>query len=90
MQARSPSNGGTAGLSFTVRLDLPMASAETFVLVALTASAVALSANVLLWVPIVGKVFYLVGKILRVVGFIIGLVDIWAILAWYGLAPVPF
>ncbi|MBW3583287.1 MAG: hypothetical protein KY455_09340 [Euryarchaeota archaeon] len=67
-----------------------MASAETFVLVALIASAVALSANVLLWIPIVGKVFYLVGKILRVVGFIIGLIDIWAILAWYGLAPVPF
>ncbi len=67
----------------------PRMTAETFVLVALAASAVAFLANILLWVPILGKAFYLVGKILRIVGIALGVIDIWAILAWKDLAPSP-
>lgn len=65
-------------------------SAEQFVILALVLSAVAFLANILLWIPILGKAFYLVGKVLRIVGIIIGVIDVWAILAWYDLAPVPF
>lgn len=64
---------------------------ETFVLVALIMSAVAFLANILLWVPIFGKAFYLIGKVLRIVGIAVGVIDVWAILAWKtDLVPVPF
>lgn len=61
----------------------------TFMVVALALSAAAFLANVLLWVPIFGKAFYLIGKILRIVGIAVGVIDIWAILAYYELVPVP-
>ena len=61
----------------------------TFMLVALGLSAAAFLANILLWVPILGKGLYLVGKVLRIVGIAIGVVDIWAILAYYDVLPVP-
>lgn len=61
----------------------------TFMLIALVLSAVAFLANILLWVPILGKAFYLVGKILRIVGIAIGVIDIWAILAYYEFVPTP-
>lgn len=62
----------------------------TFMVIALGLSALAFLANILLWVPIFGKAFFLVGKILRIVGIAVGIIDIWAILAYYGLLPVPF
>lgn len=61
----------------------------TFMLVALVLSAVAFLANILLWVPILGKAFYLVGKILRIVGIAVGVIDVWAILAYYEFVPTP-
>lgn len=64
-------------------------AADTFVIAALALSAVAFLANILLWLPIVGKAFYLVGKILRIVGIVIGVIDIWAILAFLELVPSP-
>lgn len=64
-------------------------SAESFVIVALILSAVAFLANILLWVPIIGKAFYLLGKILRIVGIAVGIIDVWAILAWYEVVGSP-
>ncbi len=65
-------------------------AAENFVIAALALSAIAFLANILLWVPIVGKAFYLVGKILRIVGIGVGVIDVWAILAYYEFVAAPF
>lgn len=64
-------------------------AAETFVLVVLVVAALTLLANVLLWIPVFGKIFYLIGKILRFVGFIVGLLCLWAIFALLEIAPSP-
>lgn len=63
---------------------------ETFVLVVLGLAALTLLANVLLWVPFLGKVFWLLGKILRLVGFIVGLLCLWAVGVVLGWLPAPF
>lgn len=63
---------------------------EPFVLVVLLVAAVTLLANILLCVPLLGKVFWLIGKILRVVGFAVGLLCVWAVLVLVGWAPAPF
>ena len=63
---------------------------EPFVLVVLILAAVTLLANILLWIPIFGKIFWLVGKILRLVGFIVGLLCLWAVFVLMEWAPAPF
>lgn len=64
-------------------------SETTFMLAALALSAVAFLANVLLWIPILGKAFFLIGKVLRIVGIAIGLIDVWALLAFYQYVAPP-
>jgi hypothetical protein len=63
---------------------------EPFVLVVLLVAAVTLLANILLWVPLFGKIFWLIGKILRLVGFIVGVFCLWAAFVLLGWAPAPF
>ncbi len=63
---------------------------EPFVLAVLAVSAVTLLANILLWIPIFGKVFWLIGKILRVVGLVVGALNVWAALVLLELLTAPF
>lgn len=63
---------------------------EPFVLAVLVVSAFTLLANILLWIPIFGKVFWLIGKILRVVGLIVGALNVWAALVLLGWLAAPF
>lgn len=80
---------GDFGILLSPRTEPSQMEPTTFMVAALALSAVALLANVLLWVPIFGKAFYLIGKILRIVGIAVGVIDVWAILAFYDLVPVP-
>ncbi len=64
--------------------------AEAFVVVVLVLAALVLLANVLLWVPFVGKVFWAIGKVLGWVGFIVGLLCLWAVGVLLGWLPAPF
>lgn len=65
-------------------------AAETFVLVVLVLAAVSLLANALLWIPLFGKLLFLVGKVLRFVGFFVGLLSLWGVLALLEWVPAPF